>query len=155
MAPRRRACFRRAVAAMGMAGVFAGVVSSGVFSSVALAGMPAFPCSAPLQPMQRIELMFGRHTRGPVGAGDAAWARFLAREITPRFPDGLTVVDAAGQWRDPASGRLAREASRLVIIVTAAGAPVDDRIAAIVAAYKQRFRQKSVGVVTSAVCAGF
>jgi hypothetical protein len=120
-----------------------------------LAGTPAYSCSPPLQPMQQIELMFGRNVRGRSASGEAAWARFLAREITPRFPDGLTVLDAAGQWRDPASGRLARERSRLVIIVTAADPPADDRIAAIVAAYKQRFHQKSVGVVTSPVCAAF
>ena len=32
---------------------------------------------------------------------DAAWASFLADTATPRFPNGLTVLDARGQWRDP------------------------------------------------------
>ncbi len=104
--------------------------------------------------MQRIELMLGRNIRGHAGVGSARWAKFLAREITPRFPDGLTVVDTAGQWRDPATARIAREPSRLVIIVTG-GEGADEKIAAIVDAYKKRFRQKSVGVVTSAVCAAF
>ncbi len=27
-------------------------------------------------------------------------ALVLAAEVTPRFPDGLTVVEAGGQWRD-------------------------------------------------------
>jgi hypothetical protein len=27
------------------------------------------------------------------------WARFVDREIAPRFPDGLSVVDAKQQWR--------------------------------------------------------
>jgi Protein of unknown function (DUF3574) len=147
MAPRFRAGFcrekRSAIAACC-------VLAASVFT-----GTPAASCSAPLQPMQRIELMFGRNVHGRPGVGDAAWAKFLAREITPRFPNGLTVVDAAGQWRDPATGRLAREPSRLVIIVTAGDAPADEKVAAIVAAYKQRFRQKSVGVVTSAACAAF
>ena len=127
-----------------------GLLTAGVLTSA-----PAFSCSPPLQPMQQIELMFGRNVRGWPGVSDAAWARFLAREITPRFPDGLTVLDATGQWRDPGSGRLARERSRLVIIVTAAAPSTDGRIAAIIAAYKQRFHQKSVGVVTSDVCAAF
>jgi Protein of unknown function (DUF3574) len=119
-------------------------------------GMPALSCSGSLQPMQRIELMFGRNIRGHLRVGDAAWARFLAREITPRFPGGLTVLDAAGQWRDPADGRVVREPSKLVIVVTVGDASlVDDRIAAVTAAYKQRFRQKSVGVVTSPACAAF
>jgi hypothetical protein len=122
----------------------------------ALISTPAFSCNAPLQPMQRIELMFGRNVHGRPGADNVAWTRFLAREITPRFPDGLTVLDAAGQWRDPATGRIAHEPSRLVIIIVTAGdASPDEKIAAIAAAYKQRFRQKSVGVVTSGVCAAF
>jgi Protein of unknown function (DUF3574) len=147
MVPRHRAGFRRksgsAIAACCL-----------VAASVCI-GTPALSCDAPLRSMQRIELMFGRNIRGHLRVGDAAWARFLAREITPRFPDGLTVLDAAGQWRDPAIGRVVREPSKLVIVVTADGAPADDRIAAIVAAYKQRFHQKSVGVVTSPACAAF
>ena len=131
------------------------IAACSLAAAVVCIGTPALPCSAPLQPVQRVELMFGRNIRGHLRVGDAAWARFLAREITPRFPDGLTVLDAAGQWRNPAGRRIAREPSKLVIIVTADGALVDDRIAAIAAAYKQRFRQKSVGVVTSPACGAF
>jgi Protein of unknown function (DUF3574) len=128
--------------------------TGGVVAAVMLIATPAVSCSPPLQPMQRIELMFGRDDHGRPGVGGRAWTRFLAGEITPRFPDGLTVLDAAGQWRDPAGSRPTREQSRLVVIV-AAVAPADGRIAAIVAAYKRRFHQKSVGVVTSDVCAAF
>jgi hypothetical protein len=142
-AQRNPGLLRSAVAARGL--VIAGM----------LTGTPAYSCSPPLRPMQRIELMFGRNVHGRPGVGDAAWTRFLAREITPRFPDGLTVLDAAGQWRDPVEGRLVREPGKMVIIVTADDAPVGDRIAAIVAAYKQRFRQRSVGVISRAVCAAF
>ena len=83
--------------------------------------------------------------------------------MTPRFPDGLSVVDAAGQWRDKTRGRMVREPSKLVIILTADDAPARDKIAAIVAAYKEQFRQQSVavirraglrGVLTSAVAHG-
>jgi hypothetical protein len=149
MALRRRAGFRG-----GKPSAFS-ACSLLATSLFVFAGAPAAACTTPLKPMQRIELMFGRNVRGQAGVGDAAWATFLAREITPRFPDGLTVIDAAGQWRDPATGRIAREPSRLVIIVTAGDAPADQKIAAIVTAYKQRFRQKSVGIVTSAACAAF
>jgi hypothetical protein len=119
------------------------------------ANTQAVACTAPLRPMQQIELMFGRNVAGHHQVGEAAWARFLAREITPRFPDGLTVLDASGQWRDPGGGRMVREPSKMVIIVTADDAPARDRIAAIVAAYKQRFRQRSVGVMSRSVCASF
>jgi len=123
--------------------------------TVFFANTPAAACDAPQRPMQQIELMFGRNVASHLWGGEAAWSRFLAREITPRFPDGLTVLDAAGQWRDPAGGRVMREPSKMVIIVTAEDAPVHDRIASIVAAYKRQFRQRSVGVISRSVCAAF
>jgi hypothetical protein len=115
----------------------------------------AAACDAPQRPMQQIELMFGRNVAGHVRVGKAAWSRFLAREITPRFPDGLTVLDAAGQWRDPGGRGEMRELTRMVIIVTADDAAVRDQIATIVAAYKQQFRQRSVAVISHSVCAAF
>ena len=131
------------------------VIACSLAAISVFANTQAVACTAPLRPMQQIELMFGRNMAGHHRVGEAAWARFLAREITPRFPDGLTVLDTAGQWRDPVGGCLAREPGKMVIIVTADDAPVGDRIAAIVAAYKQRFRQRSVGLVSHSVCAAF
>ncbi len=119
------------------------------------ANTSATACNPPQRPMRQIELMFGRNVGDHLHVSEAAWSRFLAREITPRFPEGLTVLDAAGHWRDPISGRVVREPSKMVIIVTAENAPVRDRITAIVAAYKQRFRQRSVGAISLAVCAAF
>jgi hypothetical protein len=115
----------------------------------------AVACDAPQRPMQQIELMFGRNVAGHVRVGEAAWSRFLVREVTPRFPDGLTVLEAAGQWRDPGGRGAVRELSKMVIIVTADPAAARDRIATIVAAYKQQFRQRSVGVIAHSVCAAF
>src|SRR5258707_4700217 len=77
-------------------------------------------CNAPQRPMQQIELMFGRSIAGHLRVSGAAWSRFLAREITPRFPDGLTVLDAAGQWRGPGRGRPVRRARAKVMIPSAA-----------------------------------
>jgi hypothetical protein len=131
------------------------IVACSLAAITVFAGTPAVACDAPQRPMQQIELMFGRSISGHLRVGEAAWSRFLAREITPRFPDGLTVLDAAGQWRDPVGGRLVREPGKIVIIVAADDAPVGDRIAAIVVAYKQRFHQRSVGVISRSVCASF
>ena len=126
------------------------LVVIGVFAST-----HAVACNAPQRPMQQIELMFGRNIAGRLAVGEAAWSRFLARQITPRFPDGLTVLNATGQWRDRKRGGIVHEPSKLVIIVTADDASASDKIASIVAAYRQHFRQRSVGVVTSPVCAAF
>ena len=66
--------------------------------------------------MVSAELLFGRNIGDRLGVSDAAFADFLAREITPRFPDGLTVVDARGQWRDAERSRIVREPSKLVLL---------------------------------------
>src|SRR5260221_3213054 len=105
------------VAARG-AVMLCGLIATSLCGSVP-AGAQSVACAAPQQPMQQIELMFGRNIGDRVGVGEAAWSRFLAREITPRFPDGLTVLNATGQWQDKDRGRLVREPSKLVVIITA------------------------------------
>ena len=111
-------------------------------------------CAAPAKPMLQAELMFGRTIGGRLGVTEASWRQFVTRELTPRFPDGLTIIDAQGQWRDPRGG-LVREPSKIVVIVTVDDATARERIAAAAAAYKQRFKQMSVGVLTRPVCAAF
>ena len=100
--------------------------------------------------MLEIELLLGRGK-----AGDARWRQFLAREVTPRFPDGLTVYETYGQWRDPRRNMIVRERSRVLRIIVAADAPTQDRISAVAEAYKKQFRQKSVGIVTRPACVSF
>jgi len=112
-------------------------------------------CHAPQKPMLEATLFFGRGNTIHFGISESRWQQFLATEITPRFPDGLTVLGASGQWRAPQSSRILHERSK-VLIVGAAGAPQTyERIEAISAVYKQRLRQQSVGVVTRPVCASF
>jgi hypothetical protein len=48
-----------------------------------------------------------------------------------------------------------REPRKIVIIVTANDASARERIEAPAGAYKQRFQQKSVGIITRPVCATF
>jgi hypothetical protein len=33
------------------------------------------------------------------GVSEAAWRAFLDKEVTPRFPSGLSVLDVYGQWQ--------------------------------------------------------
>lgn len=118
--------------------------------ALALAGCAtASPsCPAGTAAMTRYELFFG----GGPGAGD--WQAFLDSEITPRFPGGLTVLDAYGQWRG-ASGQIAREQTKELVLIAANTPDVESKIAVIRNAYKQRFRQESVLLVQMPVCAGF
>ncbi len=73
----------------------------------------------------------------------------------PRFPDGLTIVEARGQWRDTASQRIIREPSNLVMIVLSGNAEDQDRLKEVAEAYKQQFRQKSVLIVVRTACVTF
>jgi hypothetical protein len=120
----------------------------------ARAGAEGVSCRAPARSMQAVEILFGRSVAGRIVVGEREWARFLAREITPRFSDGLSVVDAAGQFKTP-DGVTAHEPSKLVIIIAPDDSETEERVAAIEAAYKKQFNQQKVVVVTRSVCASF
>lgn len=114
-----------------------------------------FSCRMDQQNMAVAELMFGRKIGDRVSVSQSAWARFLDSEVSPRFPGGLTVVDAAGQWHDAVRNRVVREPSKVVTIVLHDPAGDQERIDRIVAAYKQRFRQQAVGVIVRPACVSF
>jgi hypothetical protein len=124
-----------------------------VLACAAGASAHGIECRTAQKPMVVADLLFGRNIGGRMGVSERRWSRFLAREITPRFPEGLTVVDATGQWRDADKNRIVREPSKLVTIIMPADA--QEKIDAIVTAYKRRFRQQSVGVVIRPACVSF
>ena len=109
-------------------------------------------CPAGMEPRTRIELYFGRNSGETVGVSEEAWAAFLDTEITPRFPDGLSVIDIAGQWKDPASGRIVREPGKLLVLIVHDGDAARPKLAGIVARYKDRHSQQSVLTTEAPVC---
>src|SRR5690606_41197674 len=60
-------------------------------------------CAAGAFPMARLELYFGTQRPGGAPVTEAEWAAFLDEKVTPRFPDGLTVLTGNGQWRNSRS----------------------------------------------------
>jgi hypothetical protein len=117
---------------------------------------PSSPYSPPLAPAAPLQvslsdrLYFGRTIPGGGTVSEAEWTAFLRDVITPRFPAGLTVWRAEGQWRD-SSGAIVREDSFVLELIHAADARSDRAIEEIVAAYKQHFRQDAVLRVQSRV----
>jgi hypothetical protein len=109
-------------------------------------------CAAPLKPALQVELYFGRTMDKGRMVSEAEWAGFLAEEVTPRFPAGLSVADVEGQWQGP-SGRIGRERSKLLIVVVFDAPSHGSKVQAIVDTYKQRFLQQSVLRVERTVCA--
>jgi hypothetical protein len=120
------------------------------------AAAQAATCPLPSEkPMVEVELFFGRDIPGGGRVSDADWADFTATVITPAFPDGFSVSDANGQWRDTESRRIVREPSEIVLIVAPRAAALAPKIRKIADAYRTRFHQQSVGIVTRPVCAAF
>jgi hypothetical protein len=119
------------------------------------AGAQTIACRGGLEPREVAELLFGRKIGDRLGVSETQWERFVDSEISPRFPDGLTVLDARGEWRDAGRKTSVHEPSKVVEIVLP-GKPEDvDQLNRIAQAYKTRFRQQSVGIVIRAACVSF
>jgi hypothetical protein len=113
----------------------------------------ATSCLAPLKPAVEVDLYFGRGLPGGGEVSDADWASFLSTEVTPRFPDGLSVIDMAGQWRGP-SGEIARERSKMLVVIVFDAPAHGPKVQAVIDAYLKRFRQREVLRAERAMCAG-
>jgi hypothetical protein len=105
----------------------------------------------------RSELYFGF---GPIdGADDGAremrWSAFLDREVTPRFPDGLTVYEAYGQWRSRATKTTSRLRSKVLVILYEDTPANRGAIDAIRVAYKAATHDQSVLLATERVEVSF
>ena len=117
---------------------------------------PAYICLLPAERHMLVaELFFGRNIKGRQPLTDVEWAEFAAQTIAPNFPDGFTVFDGEGQWRNPQTGRIA--AGRTTILLVAAKPEPDlaRRLSAVIDAYKTQFHQQSVGIITRDSCAAF
>jgi hypothetical protein len=110
-------------------------------------------CTAPLKPALEVDLYFGRDKQGGGEVSEAEWASFLAEVVTPRFPDGLSVLNVEGQGRD-GSGRLVRERSKLMVVVVFDAPAHRAKLGEIIATYNSRFGQHSVFRAEKPVCAG-
>jgi hypothetical protein len=132
------------------------VVIAAVLAGAALtsAGRAA-GCATPSAPMQQVELYFGWSVKGEPFVTEATWSSFLANEVTPKFPDGLTVFDANGQWRSE-EGRIYHEETRVVLILYKADDTTEAKIEAIRDACKTQFHQDNAPLrVDSTVCVAF
>jgi hypothetical protein len=123
--------------------------------TAALQGDPARPASA--QHWLRSELYFGV---GPVdvqdgGVSEMQWRAFLDREVTPRFQNGLTVLDAYGQWRGGGRQAPSRLRSKVLVIVHDDTPANRDAIDAIRLAWKAATHAQSVLVASEPVEVSF
>jgi hypothetical protein len=97
----------------------------------------------------------GPADRPDQGVSDAQWREFLDKEVTPRFPDGLSVVDVYGQWQGAKNPAPERLRSKLLIVDYPDTQDNRDKIEAIRAAWKRQTGDQSVLRVTQPVDVSF
>ncbi|WP_449483577.1 DUF3574 domain-containing protein [Streptomyces avidinii] len=138
-----------------------GKVGGGVLIALLGAGIPALVGAALHtdvgEPYQETRLYFGtERPDGRPAVGEREFMGFLDREITPAFPEGLTVQDGHGQWRG-SNGAIVREVSYEVVLLYPEK-EADERgvrVERIRRAYEERFQQESVGRSDDQVTAEF
>jgi hypothetical protein len=138
MKHRKPAFASLAFATLLLAAVASGPTGLAAQDSPAGQGAPAAPA------MVQSTLFFGMKSSDGAGVSEQQWARFLADVVTPRFPDGLTVLSAYGQGASPGPDAVLAELTKVLIIVHPAGEAEAAKIAEIKAKYSQDFDQPGV-----------
>lgn len=105
--------------------------------------------------MSKVELYFGLSMSGGGRIDPVAWQRFVDQEVTPRFPNGLTIEQVWGQWRDVKTGKTIQEPSHIVMILYKPSIEAERAIEDIRLAYKSQFQQDSVMRLDEINCVSF
>jgi len=98
----------------------------------------------------RTTLYFGlARPKGTVS--ELEWQLFLRDDVTPRFPQGLTVWEAQGQWLS--QGAIGHERTKVLLLVHSDTPSAQEAVQAVIARYRKAFEQESVLWETARVCA--
>ena len=137
---------------LGWALVFAFGLAAGGGLTTVVAQKKNVPveCGASTAAQVRTTLYFGS-ARPKGSVSELEWQLFLRDEVTTRFPDGLTVWDAEGQWRAP-QGPIEHERTKVLLLVHPDTAAARDAVQAVIDRYRKAFDQQSVLWETSRVC---
>ena len=98
----------------------------------------------------RTTLYFGL-TRPSGVVSELEWQLFVRDEVTKRFPEGLTVWDADGQWRTP-GGSIDHERSKVLLLMHADTAEARRLVQEVIEKYRRMFDQQSVLWESSRAC---
>ncbi|WP_109126532.1 DUF3574 domain-containing protein [Dyella sp. C11] len=135
--------------------LLSGCVAASRPANATLQGDPAHPGQT--QGWVDTKLYFGLGAAGDPSSGvsEQRWRDFLDTEVTPRFPDGLSVLDVYGQWQGKGQSTPERLRSKLLIIDYPDGAENRAKVEAIRAAWKQKTGDQSVLRVTQSAEVSF
>jgi len=112
-------------------------------------------CPDGMDEFTEFNVYFGQEKGDGTPVTEDEWRDFLTQSITPHFPDGLTVLDARGQWFDTDEGRLYVESTKLLNVLV----PVQSADAGLASvrqisdSYKERFSQQAVFQTALPACA--
>ena len=135
-------------ALMFAAGVTAGTMGSPRVGAQSFA--VAMDCGAASAPQIRTTLYFGL-TRPKGAVSELEWQIFLRDDVTKRFPDGLTVWEAEGQWRTPA-GSIDHERTKVLLLVHPDSPQARQSVQEVITSYRRLFEQESVLWESARVC---
>ncbi len=116
--------------------------------SSTLSGDPAHPGRTGGWVETKLYFGLGLADHPEQGVSEEHWHEFLDREVSPRFPDGLSVLDVYGQWQGKDQTAPERLRSKCLIIDYPDTQPNRDKIEAIRAAWKKMTGDQSVMRVT-------
>lgn len=106
------------------------------------------------KPVTRTELFLGLRKPNGMEVNNAEFQRFLDREVTPRFPDGFTLLTGNGQFKNT-RGVILKERSHLLILLYPVAIDSSQKIEQIRKAYMTAFQQQSVLRADELACASF
>jgi hypothetical protein len=124
-------------------------------ASATLQGDAAHPAQTQGWVDTRLYFGLGPADQPGKGISEAAWRNFLDQQVTPRFPDGLSVLDVYGQWQGKQETVPERLHSKLLVIDYPDTPENRRKIEAIRAAWKQRTGDQSVLRVTQTADVSF
>ena len=103
----------------------------------------------------QLRLMFGLTRPDGTRITDQEWQSYSDETLAATFPDGFSVIEARGVWRDPQTGQTDREPSRIVLAVMRPDPSLAGRVEAARATYRRRFAQQAVGLTIASGCESF
>jgi hypothetical protein len=111
-------------------------------------GTATYPPTTEAQPVgdvwNRTELYFGMSKPDGTNITNLEFREFLDREVSSRFPDGLTLLTGYGQYRS-ATGYIAKENSMVLILLYPDDMTnANENIEVIRNEYEKEFNQESV-----------
>ncbi len=102
----------------------------------------------------RTELFFGLSRSNGPDVTEEEFQHFVDTEVTPRFPDGLTLLTGQGQFKD-STGTIIQEGSKLLILLYPFSQTNNGAVEEIRKAYKDTSQQESVLRVDEQSCVSF